>query len=57
MGATNLQIDIPNLVTMYQNGKLKLDELITGRFPLKDIDKAMAITATGEGLRNVIMFD
>jgi S-(hydroxymethyl)glutathione dehydrogenase / alcohol dehydrogenase len=57
MGATNLQVDIPNLVTMYQNGKLKLDELITGRFPLKDIDKAMAITATGEGLRNVIMFD
>jgi S-(hydroxymethyl)glutathione dehydrogenase/alcohol dehydrogenase len=57
MGATNLQIDIPNLVTLYQNGKLKLDELITGRFPLKDINKAMAITESGEGLRNVIMFD
>ncbi len=57
MGATNLKVDIPNLVTMYQNGKLKLDELITGRFPLKDINKAFGLTEKGEGLRNVIMFD
>jgi len=57
MGATNLKIDIPNLVTMYQAGKLKLDELITGRFPLSDINKAMALTEKGEGLRNVIMFE
>ena len=56
MGATNLSVDIPNLVTMYQSGKLKLDELITARFPLQDINKAMALTAKGEGLRNVIMF-
>lgn len=57
MGATNLKVDIPNLVNMYKTGKLKLDELITGRFPLKDINKAMALTEKGEGLRNVIMFE
>jgi S-(hydroxymethyl)glutathione dehydrogenase / alcohol dehydrogenase len=57
MGATNLKLDIPNLVTMYQNGKLKLDELITGRYELKDINKAVALTEKGEGLRNVIMFE
>ncbi len=57
MGATNLAVDIPNLVALYKSGKLKLDELITGRFPLKDLDKAMALTEKGEGLRNVIMFD
>jgi len=57
MGATNLQIDIPNLVNLYQSGKLKLDELITGRFALSKINEAMADTAKGEGLRNVIMFD
>jgi Zn-dependent alcohol dehydrogenase len=57
MGATNLKIDIPNLVTMYQNGRLKLDELITGRYPLERINEAMALTEKGEGLRNVIMFD
>jgi S-(hydroxymethyl)glutathione dehydrogenase/alcohol dehydrogenase len=57
MGATNLKIDIPDLITLYQNGKLKLDELITGRFPLAKINEAMALTEKGEGLRNVIMFE
>jgi Zn-dependent alcohol dehydrogenase len=56
MGATNLKIDIPNLVGLYQSGRLKLDELITGRFPLERINEAMVLTEKGEGLRNVIMF-
>jgi Zn-dependent alcohol dehydrogenase len=56
MGATNLKIDIPNLINLYQTGKLKLDELITGRFPLDKINEATALTEKGEGLRNVIMF-
>jgi len=57
MGATNLKIDIPNLVTLYQNGRLKLDELITGRYPLERINEAMALTEKGECLRNVIVFE
>jgi Zn-dependent alcohol dehydrogenase len=56
-GATNLKIDIPNLITMYQTGRLKLDELITGRYPLSRINEALALTEKGEGLRNVIMFE
>jgi len=57
MGATNLKVDIPNLVTMYQTGRLKLDEIITGRYPLSRINEALALTEKGEGLRNVIMFE
>jgi Zn-dependent alcohol dehydrogenase len=57
MGAANLKIDIPNLVTLYRAGRLKLDELITGRYPLDRINEAIALTEKGEGLRNVIMFD
>ncbi|OGO30801.1 MAG: hypothetical protein A2Z29_03895 [Chloroflexi bacterium RBG_16_56_11] len=57
MGAANLKIDIPNLVTLYQAGRLKLDELITGRYPLGRINEAIKSTAKGEGLRNVIMFE
>jgi S-(hydroxymethyl)glutathione dehydrogenase/alcohol dehydrogenase len=57
MGATNLKIDIPDLINLYQMGKLKLDELITGRFPLAKINEAMALTEKAEGLRNVIMFE
>jgi Zn-dependent alcohol dehydrogenase len=57
MGATNLKIDIPNLVNLYQSGRLKLDELITARFHLERINEAMALTERGEGLRNVITFE
>jgi S-(hydroxymethyl)glutathione dehydrogenase/alcohol dehydrogenase len=57
MGATNLAVDIPNLVAMYQSGKLKLDELITGRYTLGQISEACASTESGEALRNVIMFE
>jgi S-(hydroxymethyl)glutathione dehydrogenase/alcohol dehydrogenase len=56
MGATNLKRDIPNLISLYQRGRLKLDELITARFPLERINEAIALTEKGEGLRNVIMF-
>lgn len=57
MGAANLKVDIPNLVAMYQNGLLKLDEIITGRYPLDSINEAIESTEKGEGLRNVIMFE
>ena len=57
MGATNLAVDIPNLINMYQNGRLKLDELITGRYPLDKINEAAELTEKGEGFRNVIMFE
>jgi Zn-dependent alcohol dehydrogenase len=56
MGATNLKIDIPDLINLYKVGRLKLDELITGRFPLEKINEAMALTEKGEGLRNIIIF-
>lgn len=56
MGSANLRIDIPRLVMLYQNGQLKLDELITGRYPLSSINEAIASTEKGEALRNVIVF-
>lgn len=56
MGSTNLKVDIPNLVKLYQTGRLKLDEIITARYPLERINEAIASTEKGEALRNVIMF-
>jgi len=57
MGAVNIKVDIPNLVTMYQTGRLKLDEIIQGRYPLERINEAIESTEKGEALRNVIMFE
>lgn len=56
MGTTNLSVDIPKLVTLYRAGKLKLDELITARYPLAQINEAIAAVMRGEALRNVIVF-
>ncbi len=55
MGSTNIKEDIPNLVRLYQKGVLKLDELITGRYPLEKINEAVAEVERGEALRNVIV--
>lgn len=57
MGAARLQVDIPLFVQWYQQGRLKLDELISARYPLEDINAAIAAVKRGEALRNVIVFD
>lgn len=56
MGSTSLRKDIPWLVSLYQQGRLKLDELITGRYPLNRINEAITSVKSGEALRNVIVF-
>lgn len=56
MGSTRLRVDVPRLVAHYQQGRLKLDELITARYPLDQINEAIAEVNRGEALRNVIVF-
>lgn len=56
MGSTRLKIDIPKLASLYQAGRLKLDELITGRYTLENINEAITSLVNGEALRNVIVF-
>jgi Zn-dependent alcohol dehydrogenase len=56
MGSTRLQVDMPRLVELYQQGRLKLDELISNRYPLEQINEAVASVRQGEALRNVIVF-
>ncbi len=56
MGSSNVHEDIPRLIGLYQQGRLKLDELITARYPLSEINEAIASTKRGEALRNVIVF-
>ncbi len=56
MGSADLQKDIPDLISAYRSGRLKLDELIGGRYRLEDINTAIASSEKGESFRNVIMF-
>lgn len=56
MGSARVGIDIPYLVELYRQGRLKLDELISGRYPLERINEAIAAVVRGDALRNVIVF-
>ncbi len=56
MGGARLQTDIPALLAHYRSGRLKLDELVSGCYPLEDINKAIDSVKRGEALRNVIVF-
>ncbi len=56
MGAARVAIDIPILAELYKKGALKLDELISGRYPLERINEAIDDVRHGTALRNVIVF-
>lgn len=57
MGETVIRRDIPWMVDLYQQGRLKLDELISGRWRLEEINEAITDTKSGSARRNVIVFD
>jgi len=56
MGSARPLIDVPKIVALYREGRLKLDELITERYPLERINDAVASSRSGAALRNVIVF-
>jgi Zn-dependent alcohol dehydrogenase len=56
MGSARIRIDVPRIVDLYRQGRLKLDELITGRYRLEEINEAIASVVRGEALRNVVVF-
>lgn len=49
--------DFPWLANAYLAGRLKLDELITRRIRLDEINDGFAALARGDGIRTVVMFD
>ena len=57
MGDVVIKRDIPWMADLYDQGRLKLDELISGRWSLDQINEAIADTKTGSAKRNVIVFD
>ncbi|WP_420995767.1 Zn-dependent alcohol dehydrogenase [Cupriavidus sp. 30B13] len=56
MGSNRFPVDMPRLVDFYLSGKLKLDELISRRMPLENINDAFDELRRGELARSVIMF-
>jgi len=56
MGSARPAVDVPKIVALYRDGRIKLDELITARYPLDRINEALASSRSGAALRNVIVF-
>ena len=55
MGEVVIKRDIPWMMDLYAQGRLKLDELISNRWTLDQINEAFADTKAGGARRNVIM--
>jgi len=53
-GSSRPQVDFPLLVDLYMDGRLKLNELITERFRLDEINEAFRALAAGEVARAVL---
>lgn len=57
MGSNRFRVDMPRFIDFYLQGKLHLDDLISNRIALTDINEGMEALKTGEIARSVIMFD
>ena len=56
-GSASPNARIPELLMLYRNGKLKLDELITQRYSLDEINQGYQDMNDGKNIRGVIAFD
>jgi len=56
-GSGNPRFDIPQLLSMYQAGQLKLDELVTKRYTLDQVNEGYDDMRNGKNIRGIIEFD
>jgi S-(hydroxymethyl)glutathione dehydrogenase/alcohol dehydrogenase len=57
MGSNAFRRDMPHYVDFYLDGRLRLDEMISRRLPLEDVNLALDAMRKGEVARSVIVFD
>jgi S-(hydroxymethyl)glutathione dehydrogenase/alcohol dehydrogenase len=57
MGSNRFKVDMPRYIDYYQQGRLKLDEMITVRGRLEDINEAFRAMKAGEVARTVLTMD
>ena len=57
MGSNRFRVDMPRFVEFYLQGRLHLDDLISRRISLEEVNDGIAALETGEVARSVIIFD
>ena len=56
-GGCSPLVDVPMLIGLYQAGDLKLDELITRRYKLDEVNEGYADMLDGKNIRGVIIHE
>jgi S-(hydroxymethyl)glutathione dehydrogenase/alcohol dehydrogenase len=57
VGSTKFRVDIPLYADLYMQGRLHLDELVSGNIGLDDINDAYSALVGGDIARAVVAFD
>ena len=57
MGGNRFRIDMPRYVDFYLQGRLNLDDMISKRGKIEDVNEAFAAMKRGEVARTVLLFD
>lgn len=57
MGSNQFRSDIPTYLDLYRQGRLQLDEMVTQRRPLAEINDAFRAMKAGEVARTVLSFN
>ncbi len=57
MGSNRFRVDMPRYIDFYEQGRLKLDEMISKKGRLEDVNEAFRAMKAGEVARTVLMFD
>ena len=57
MGSNRFRTDMPRYIEFYLQGRLKLDELVSRRIRLEQINEAFEDMKSGQVARSVITFE
>ncbi len=57
MGSNRFRVDMPRYVELYRSGALRLDEMISARLPLAQVNDAFTAMRGGTAARSVIVFE
>jgi len=57
MGSNRFRFDMPKYIDFYLDGRLRLDEMISSRIPLGEVNAAFDRMRKGEAARQVIVFE
>jgi S-(hydroxymethyl)glutathione dehydrogenase/alcohol dehydrogenase len=55
-GGARGRTDVPKIVDWYMEGKIRIDDLITHRLGLDDINRGFELMKSGESIRSVVIY-